>query len=84
MLILVLFVGILHLFYALWDFLDERLFIKENGSDCSQFAKVIGWSPSCESLATRFGPTLETLHGGFPLQWLGSMVHSLQTPARPN
>jgi len=33
-----MFVGIMHVFFALWDFTDDRLFKKANDSDCTQFA----------------------------------------------
>lgn len=33
-----LFVGIMHVFFALWDFTDDRLFKKTNDSDCTQYA----------------------------------------------
>ncbi|CAD6570616.1 MAG: hypothetical protein TREMPRED_005921, partial [Tremellales sp. Tagirdzhanova-0007] len=39
----VLFVGVMHLFYVVWDYLDERLFDKRNTSDCAQFSELIGW-----------------------------------------
>ncbi|KAG8898858.1 hypothetical protein FRB99_007098 [Tulasnella sp. 403] len=28
---------ILHVFYAIWDFTDDRLFKKTNDSDCTQY-----------------------------------------------
>ncbi|KAG8900226.1 hypothetical protein FRC01_010213 [Tulasnella sp. 417] len=33
-----LFLGIMHVFFALWDFTDDRLFKKTNDSDCTQYA----------------------------------------------
>jgi len=33
-----LWLGILHVFYALWDFVDDYLFKKTNDSDCTQYA----------------------------------------------
>ncbi|KAL1413124.1 hypothetical protein Q8F55_000873 [Vanrija albida] len=39
------FYGILHLFYTVWDYVDERLFDKRNTSDCTEFAGMLGWSP---------------------------------------
>jgi len=32
-----LFVGIMNLFFALWDYLDDRYFKKANDSDCTQY-----------------------------------------------
>lgn len=40
---LVLFVGIMNLFYVVWDYIDERLFDKRNTSDCAQFSELLGW-----------------------------------------
>ena len=42
----VLFVGMMHLFYVVWDYIDERLFDKRNTSDCSQFSELLGWPTS--------------------------------------
>ncbi|KAG8930444.1 hypothetical protein FRC02_004155 [Tulasnella sp. 418] len=33
-----MYVGINHVFFAVWDFTDDRLFKKTNDSDCTQFA----------------------------------------------
>jgi len=33
-----MWLGILHIFFALWDFTDDRLFKKTNDSDCTQYA----------------------------------------------
>ncbi|ORX37215.1 peptidase M50B-like-domain-containing protein [Kockovaella imperatae] len=39
----ILFVGVMSLFYVVWDYLDERLFDKRNTSDCAQFSELLGW-----------------------------------------
>lgn len=44
----VLFVGMMHLFYVVWDYVDERLFDKRNTSDCAQFSELLGWPVSGE------------------------------------
>lgn len=33
-----LFVGVMHIFYVVWDIADEKFFRKVNDSDCTQFA----------------------------------------------
>nr|XP_019045398.1 hypothetical protein I302_05787 [Kwoniella bestiolae CBS 10118]OCF24328.1 hypothetical protein I302_05787 [Kwoniella bestiolae CBS 10118] len=42
----VLFVGVMNLFYVVWDYIDERLFDKRNTSDCAQFSELLGWPTS--------------------------------------
>ncbi|WRT67990.1 uncharacterized protein IL334_004965 [Kwoniella shivajii] len=42
----VLFVGVMNLFYVVWDYVDERLFDKRNTSDCAQFSELLGWPTS--------------------------------------
>ncbi|WVR06535.1 hypothetical protein IAU60_003566 [Kwoniella sp. DSM 27419] len=42
----VLFVGVMNLFYVVWDYVDERLFDKRNTSDCAQFSELLGWPVS--------------------------------------
>ena len=55
----VLFLGIMNLFYVVWDYIDERLFDKRNTSDCAQFSELLGWPTAgksslfLRSLATR-------------------------------
>lgn len=39
----VLFLGIMNLFYVVWDYVDEKLFDKRNTSDCAQFSELLGW-----------------------------------------
>ncbi|OCF35107.1 hypothetical protein I317_01817 [Kwoniella heveanensis CBS 569] len=39
----ILFVGVMNLFYVVWDYVDERLFDKRNTSDCAQFSELLGW-----------------------------------------
>ena len=38
----------MHLFYVVWDYIDERLFDKRNTSDCAQFSELLGWPTSGE------------------------------------
>ncbi|GHJ84781.1 hypothetical protein NliqN6_1183 [Naganishia liquefaciens] len=38
--------GVMHLFYVVWDYTDERFFDKLNASDCSQFSSLLGFPPS--------------------------------------
>jgi hypothetical protein len=38
--------GIMNLFYAVWDYIDEKLFDKRNTSDCAQFSELLGWPTS--------------------------------------
>jgi hypothetical protein len=45
----VLLVGIMNLFYVVWDYIDERLFDKRNTSDCAQFSELLGWPSSGQS-----------------------------------
>ena len=45
--------GILNLFYVVWDYLDERLFDKRNTSDCAQFSELLGWPISGRSISGR-------------------------------
>ncbi|KAL7417976.1 peptidase M50B-like-domain-containing protein [Mrakia frigida] len=52
----VLWIGVLQLFYVVWDVSDERFFDKQHPSDCSQFEELIGGSASCAS--TRFSLAL--------------------------
>lgn len=40
--------GILHLFYTVWDYIDERVFDKPNTSDCTEFAGMLGWTANSE------------------------------------
>ncbi len=40
--------GVMHLFYVVWDYTDERFFDKVNSSDCSQFTNLLGWPTSGE------------------------------------
>ncbi|OWZ62004.1 hypothetical protein C366_06576 [Cryptococcus neoformans Tu401-1] len=42
----VVFVGMMNLFYVVWDYVDERLFDKRNTSDCAQFSELLGWPTS--------------------------------------
>ncbi|ODN73935.1 hypothetical protein L202_07441 [Cryptococcus amylolentus CBS 6039] len=42
----VIFVGMMNLFYVVWDYIDERLFDKRNTSDCAQFSELLGWPTS--------------------------------------
>ncbi|WVQ85004.1 hypothetical protein IAT38_007168 [Cryptococcus sp. DSM 104549] len=42
----VIFVGVMNLFYVVWDYVDERLFDKRNTSDCAQFSELLGWPTS--------------------------------------
>nr|ODN85301.1 hypothetical protein L203_04906 [Cryptococcus depauperatus CBS 7841] len=42
----VIFVGMMNLFYVVWDYVDERLFDKRNTSDCAQFSELLGWPTS--------------------------------------
>jgi len=44
----VLLVGIMNLFYVVWDYIDDRLFDKRNTSDCAQFSELLGWPTSGE------------------------------------
>jgi len=46
LLALVLWVGVLNLFYPVWDYIDERVFDKPNTSDCTQFAEISGYPSS--------------------------------------
>lgn len=48
----VIFVGMMNLFYVVWDYVDERLFDKRNTSDCAQFSELLGWPTSCKSYPT--------------------------------
>ena len=41
-------IGMMHLFYVVWDYTDERLFDKRNTSDCAQFSELLGWPTSGE------------------------------------
>ncbi len=36
----------MHMFYVVWDYVDERLFDKRNSSDCAQFSELLGWPTS--------------------------------------
>ncbi|KAL7420691.1 hypothetical protein Q5752_004642 [Cryptotrichosporon argae] len=47
----VLFVGMMHMFYVVWDYVDERLFDKRNTSDCAQFSELLGWPTSGWAIA---------------------------------
>ena len=47
---IVLFVGMMNLFYLVWDYIDEKLFDKRNTSDCAQFSELLGYPSSSESL----------------------------------
>ncbi|TYJ58296.1 hypothetical protein B9479_000839 [Cryptococcus floricola] len=42
----VIFVGMMNLFYVVWDYIDEKLFDKRNTSDCAQFSELLGWPTS--------------------------------------
>lgn len=44
----VLFVGMMNLFYLVWDYIDEKLFDKRNTSDCAQFSELLGFPISSE------------------------------------
>lgn len=39
----VLFLGVMNMFYLVWDYIDEKLFDKRNTSDCAQFSELLGW-----------------------------------------
>jgi hypothetical protein len=45
----VLLVGVMNLFYVVWDYIDDRLFDKRNSSDCAQFSELLGWPTSGSS-----------------------------------
>lgn len=40
--------GVLHLFYAVWDYCDEQFWGKPNPSDCVEMAILAGWTPGSE------------------------------------
>jgi hypothetical protein len=44
----VLFIGMMNLFYLVWDYIDEKLFDKRNTSDCAQFSELLGWPTAGE------------------------------------
>jgi hypothetical protein len=48
----VLFVGMMNLFYLVWDYIDEKLFDKRNTSDCAQFSELLGYPTASKSLYT--------------------------------
>ena len=48
--LVVLFVGMMSLFYLVWDYIDEKLFDKRNTSDCAQFSELLGFPTACERL----------------------------------
>jgi hypothetical protein len=41
----------MHLYYVVWDYIDERLFDKRNTSDCAQFSELLGWPTSGTSVS---------------------------------
>lgn len=41
----------MHLYYVVWDYIDERLFDKRNTSDCAQFSELLGWPTSGMSVS---------------------------------
>lgn len=47
-LIPVMFIGVLNLFYALWDYCDEQLWDKHNPSDCTELSLMVGYTPGSE------------------------------------
>ncbi|EIW67725.1 hypothetical protein TREMEDRAFT_33284 [Tremella mesenterica DSM 1558] len=49
----VLFLGVMNLFYSVWDYVDEALYDKRNSSDCSQFSHLLGWPRAGESGSRR-------------------------------
>lgn len=44
----VLFIGMMNLFYVVWDYIDEKLFDKRNTSDCAQFSELLGYPTASE------------------------------------
>jgi len=41
-----LFVGIMNIFYVVWDLADDKFFRKINDSDCTQFAMLYPYIPA--------------------------------------
>lgn len=46
--LIVLFIGMMNLFYLVWDYIDEKLFDKRNTSDCAQFSELLGFPTAGE------------------------------------